>query len=71
MVVVLCLPLPTPFYVLYSKMMQRGSSSTMARNILIGSISVIMLLVVLYYLKRVEVGRLKHDMDDMLVSVCV
>ena len=48
-------------------MMQR-SSGTMVRNVLIGSICVILLLVVLYYMKRVEVGRLKHDMDDMLVS---
>lgn len=49
------------------KMMQR-SSGTMARNFLIGSVCVILLLVVLYYMKRVEVGKLRHDMDDMLVS---
>jgi hypothetical protein len=40
----------------------------MLRNLLIGCISIILLLVVLYYMKRVEVGRLKHDVDDMLVS---
>lgn len=45
-------------------MMQRGSS-TMSRNILIGSITVIILLTILYYMKRVEVGRLNKDMEKM------
>ncbi len=47
--------------------MQR-SSNAMVRNVLIGSISVILLLIVLYYMKRVEVGRLKKDMDSLVVS---
>lgn len=49
-------------------MMQRGSS-TMMRNILIGSISVICLLTVLYYMKRVEVGRLRKDVESIGVRV--
>lgn len=49
-------------------MMQR-SSSTMARNVIIGCISIILLLSVLYFMKRVEVGRLKTDMDGMAVSL--
>ena len=47
-------------------MMQR-SSNAMVRNVLIGSISVILLISVLYYMKRVEVGRLKKDMDGLVV----
>ena len=49
--------------------MQRGSSNA-ARNILLASISVVIVMVVLYYMKRVEVGRLKKEMDDMVVSHC-
>lgn len=41
----------------------------MARNILIGCVTVIMLLTVLYYMKRVEVGRLKKSIDNMGVSL--
>lgn len=48
-------------------MMQR-SSNTMVRNVLIGSVSIILLISVLYYMKRVEVGRLKKDMDGLVVS---
>lgn len=34
----------------------------MTRNVLIGSASIILLLIVLYYMKRVEVNRLKNDL---------
>ena len=49
-------------------MMQRNSN-TMVRNILIGSVSIILLITILYYMKRVEVGRLKKDMDSMVVRI--
>lgn len=42
--------------------------SSTTRNVLIGSLSVILLMVVLYYMKRVEAGRIKHDMVVMSVS---
>lgn len=50
--------------------MQRGSSA-MSRNMLIASVCIIALLTILYYMKRVEVGRLKKDMDTLGVSTRV
>ena len=37
----------------------------MTRNILIASVTVIILLTILYYMKRVEVGKLKKDMESI------
>ena len=48
-------------------MMQRGSSNVI-RNVLLGTISVLLVLLVLYYMKRGEVKKLKSELDDMLVS---
>ena len=48
-------------------MIQR-SSSTVTRNVIIGSLSVVVLVTLLYYMKRVEVTRLKKDNESLVVS---
>jgi len=52
----------------YLYRMQRSSNTT-ARNIIIGSVIVVLLVSVLYYLKRVEVYHLKKNIDSLQVSV--
>ena len=47
--------------------MQR-SPSTVTRNVLVACVACLFLMTVLYYMKRVEVSRLKKDLTVALVS---
>ncbi len=47
--------------------MQRSSNTT-SRNLVIGSVIIVLLISVLYYLKRVEVNHLKKNVDSLQVG---